>query len=129
LEERYRQADRIALRNYVLRLKRYPAFDEIEKVLVHMSPFAGGVEMSAPRAPEVLPDGMKADFRSIALYKEHVRDVAQWVRADATVMHHLGETMRRALDDEFQSAGVSAEISRGRYDRRPPGKAGAEIGD
>ncbi|HEX8402084.1 MAG TPA: MobA/MobL family protein [Allosphingosinicella sp.] len=129
LEERYRQADRIALRNYVLRMRRYPAIGEIEKVLVRLSPFAGGVEMSARGAPEVLPDGMKADFRTIALFKEHVRDVTQWVREDAAVMHHLRETMRRALEDEFNSAGISAESLRGRYARHSPGKTGAEKGD
>lgn len=95
-------------------------------MLIRLSPFAGGVDLSARNAPPELPEGMKPDLGRQALYTPHVLWISQELRADREVSEHLRQLLRRSAEEDSSQA---SHATRGRQTSRFTGKAGFEMGD
>lgn len=125
---RYEEADLAALKDYALGMERRPQFGELDKVLVRLSPSAGGVQDSAKIPPDELPEGMKPDFRHAAIYTKHVRWVVGTVEADRDVADHFDRILRASVEAE-QKFEMDRDIDPGRYTGRIVGQSGPEFGD
>ena len=128
MEARYREADRVALRGYALGLDHNPRFGDLNRALIRLSPFAGGVDMSARHAPSELPEGMKPDIGDRAFYSPHVKWVVKELGHDLAVLNHMQKLHRDSFEAELPGRQASRDIDHGRYTRRAPGKGGWEVG-